>query len=130
MVKTKETTMIGIATPPDGEVVMTPGIEVGNGLAVAEIPPDDGDTEQVYSVTHIGSGRRVGINFFSQPLALRCAREMARVQNFDETPDVSDTEAMEKFGRRTRVTCKPIMEAYQKLDDLWIDRQRWEQGAE
>ena len=122
---TTQETRIGIATPPDGEIVMCPAVVVGRGLVVADLPAFSLDGRRRYSVTHIGTGYKLGDNFFSRALALRCAREMTRVQSFEETPDTSDTVAMAELAQRWVPAARPVMDMYEYLDDLWITRERY-----
>ncbi len=126
---TTQETRIGIATPPDGEIVMCPAVVVGRGLAVADLSVLSPGGRQGYSVTHIGTGYKLGDNFFSQALALRCAREMTRVQGFEETADTSDPVAMAELAQRWVPVARPVMDRYEYLDDLWITRERYRKGA-
>jgi len=117
-----ETTMIGIATQPSGEVLMCPGTNVGRGLAVVQLPePEPPTGRPIYSVTHMATGYGVPLAYFdNEKLAIRCARELRRVCSFEGV-------TLEQVKRRVRPLwremLKPIVAGYRYLDDMWAERQ-------
>ena len=99
-----------------------PGIIVGRGLAVVELPWPSEDGYTGYSITHVPSGTRIfGITlgcFFSVRLALRCARELVRIASFngrtvDDMPDL----------RLQMPELRNVAVLYDYLDDLWLERE-------
>jgi len=95
-----------------------PGVIIGRGLAVVELPLADEDGNIGYCLTRVPSGCRafdkLG-NFFSPSLAVRCGRELVRIARFEvETihpDDAYDLDGVQEIAIR-----------YDYLDDLWQER--------
>ena len=113
--------MIGIATPPSGEMVAYPGVMVGRGLAIVQLPLPNDDGWRGYSITHVATGHRVpGARFFSKTLAMRCARHLTRIFSFEQA---TLEEVNADLYPLWRESLRPIVTRYLRMDDAWLERQ-------